>query len=195
MRYTEEDKERTRRRILESAGRLFKADGIGGTGIAGLMSDVGLTNGAFYKHFSSKDDLVANAVISQLAVQLSRVNALPPGRAGLQEFIRYYLSPEHRDNAALGCPSAALLNEISRHSTEVRQAFTDSFAAFIDALASRVNPDNPTASTTAVTTAFALMAGTMQISRALTDTTLADELLRRAATDALTLLDTAANQN
>ena len=62
MRYGKENKESTRRRIIESAGRRFKQDGIDGSGIATLMNDAGLTNGAFYAHFASNDDLVATAV-------------------------------------------------------------------------------------------------------------------------------------
>ena len=68
-RYGKEHKEATRRRIVEAAGRRFKRDGIDGSGIATLMADAGLTNGAFYAHFDSKDDLVANTVADQLREQ------------------------------------------------------------------------------------------------------------------------------
>jgi AcrR family transcriptional regulator len=61
-RYGKEHKEASRRRIVEAAGRRFKRDGIDGSGIATLMADAGLTNGAFYAHFDSKDDLVATTV-------------------------------------------------------------------------------------------------------------------------------------
>ena len=57
-RYSPEHKEATRRRMIATAGRRFKSDGIDGSGIATLVADAGLTNGAFYGHFSSKDDLV-----------------------------------------------------------------------------------------------------------------------------------------
>ncbi|WP_445043637.1 TetR family transcriptional regulator, partial [Streptomyces sp. SAS_272] len=62
MRYGQEHKQATRRRIIETAGRRFKRDGIDGSGITALMKDAGLTNGAFYIHFTSKDELVATAV-------------------------------------------------------------------------------------------------------------------------------------
>ena len=68
-RYGKEHKEATRRRIVEAAGRRFKRDGIDGSGIATLMADAGLTNGAFYAHFDSKDDLVATTVADQLREQ------------------------------------------------------------------------------------------------------------------------------
>src|SRR4051794_14588309 len=66
MRYTKDHKQATRRRILDAAGRRLKQDGIDGAGVAAVMSDAGLTNGAFYAHFASKEDLVANVVAHQL---------------------------------------------------------------------------------------------------------------------------------
>ena len=68
-RYGKDHKQATRRRIIEAAGRRFKRDGIDGSGVAALMADAGLTNGAFYAHFDSKEDLVASAVADQLRDQ------------------------------------------------------------------------------------------------------------------------------
>src|SRR4051794_16988830 len=111
-RYAPEHKEATRRRMIETAGRRFKKDGIDGSGIATLVSDAGLTNGAFYGHFSSKNELVATVVAQQLEDQVAQVNALPAGLASVEAFLREYLSPDHRDDRPGGCPSAALLDEI-----------------------------------------------------------------------------------
>src|SRR5438874_1339225 len=97
-RSTAERKAETRRRIIETASGRFKRDGIDGSGIATLMSDAGLTNGAFYAHFSSKDDLVANVVADQLRAQCENLSSLPPGREPLEAFVREYLSPHHRDH-------------------------------------------------------------------------------------------------
>src|SRR5919205_2515608 len=69
MRYGKDHKQATRQRILEAAGRRFKQDGIDGAGVAAVMSDAGLTNGAFYNHFTSKEDLVANVLADQLRAQ------------------------------------------------------------------------------------------------------------------------------
>ena len=74
-RYGKEHKQATRRRIVETAGRRLKRDGIEGSGIATLMADAGLTNGAFYNHFASKDDLVAAAVTDQLRDQSANFSA------------------------------------------------------------------------------------------------------------------------
>ena len=92
MRYGKEHKQATRRRIIETAGRRFKRDGIDGSGIATLMADAGLTNGAFYAHFASKEDLVATAVADQLRNQRASLSAQAPDLAGVEQYVRAYLS-------------------------------------------------------------------------------------------------------
>src|SRR3954447_3944742 len=121
MRYGKDHKQATRLRILDAAGRRFKQDGIDGAGVAVVMSDAGLTNGAFYAHFASKEELVANVLADQLQTQRQSFDAESPDRAGLEAFIRAYLSPQHRDACADGCPSAALLDEIARRPAATRQ--------------------------------------------------------------------------
>src|SRR5204862_1820581 len=110
MRYPKDQKQATRQRILDAAGRRFKQDGIDGAGIAAVMSDAGPTNGAFYAHFKSKEDLVANVLADHLRAQRQNFDSQPPDRAGLEAFIRAYLSLEYREQRAVGCSSAALLD-------------------------------------------------------------------------------------
>lgn len=187
-RYGKEHKEATRQRIVESAGRRFKHDGIDGSGIATVMADAGLTNGAFYAHFDSKDDLVANAVADQLRAQVERLRALPAGQAGIVEFVRWYLSAEHRDGPQDGCPSAALLDEIGRAQPAVKKAFTDGLRDSAQELAWRVAPGDPDSVYVQVLSVFALMVGTVQFSRALADQSLADQVLEHGITNVLGLL-------
>ena len=189
MRFSKGHKQATRQRILEAAGRRFKHDGIDGAGIATLMSDAGLTNGAFYAHFSSKEDLVANVLADQLRAQRQTVDAEPSGQAGLEAFIRAYLSPQHRDQPADGCPSAALLDEIARRPPATRQAFTDELLATADDIAARLDPTDANAARTDALTILGHMIGTLQLARALTDPDLSDQLLTRGAATALKLLD------
>ena len=187
MRYSTDHKQATRQRIVEVAGRRFKQDGIDGTGVATVMSDAGLTNGAFYCHFASKEDLVANVLIDQLRTQREGFDTQPPGRAGLEAIIRAYLSPEHRDECAGGCPSAALLDEIARRPAVTRQAFTDELLGVADDIASRMT--GAEAARTDALAIFGLMIGTLQLARALTDRELSDQLLGEGVEAALRLLD------
>ena len=189
MRYGKEHKLATRRRIIETAGRRLKRDGIDGSGVATLMKDAGLTNGAFYTHFASKDDLVATAVCDQLREQREQLAAVPPGRAGLEQIVRAYLSPEHRDNPEDGCPSAALLDEIGRCTDPTKQAYTDSLLAVIDDIAARLAPHDPQSARTKTLSVYALMIGTLQLSRALADRQLADDVLEQGIHNALAVLD------
>jgi TetR/AcrR family transcriptional regulator, transcriptional repressor for nem operon len=188
MRYGKDQKPATRQRILQAAGRRFKQDGIDGAGVAGVMSDAGLTNGAFYAHFSSKEDLVANVLADQLRTQRESLDRESPDREGLEAFVRFYLSPAHRDQAADGCPSAALLDEIARRPDATRQVFTNELMGVIDDIATRLDPTDIAAARTDALTIFGLMVGTLQLARALTDPDLSDQLLARGVETALQLL-------
>ncbi|MGW2050525.1 TetR/AcrR family transcriptional regulator [Streptomyces sp. NPDC001858] len=189
VRYAKEHKQVTRQRIIERAGQRFKQDGIDGSGISTLMADAGLTNGAFYAHFESKDDLVANVVADQLRAQVERYDTLAPGRAGLEEFIRAYLSPEHRDQPGIGCPSAALLDEIGRCGDATKQAYTDGARTIVDEIAARLSPGDPRSAHDRAVGLFTMLVGTLQLSRAVSDPAFADDVLERGTRNALDLLN------
>jgi TetR/AcrR family transcriptional repressor of nem operon len=188
VRYGKEHKQATRRRIVEAAGRRFKRDGFDGSGIATLMADAGLTNGAFYGHFASKEDLVASAVADQLREQSASFSAYAPGRAGLEQFVRDYLSVEHRDNPEDGCPSAALLDEIGRSTDATKRAYTDGLLPVIDDIAVRLAPEDLQSARVKTLSVFAMMVGILQLSRALADRQLADAVLELGLQNALALL-------
>jgi TetR/AcrR family transcriptional regulator, transcriptional repressor for nem operon len=189
MRYSKDHKQATRQRILEAAGRRFKEDGIDGAGVAAVMSEAGLTNGAFYAHFASKEDLVANVLADQLRTQRQSFDAQPPARGGLEAFIRSYLSAQHRDQFADGCPSAALLDEIARRPAATKQVYTDEVMGVIDDIASHLDPTDAEAARTDALTLFGLMLGTLQLARTLTDRDLSDQLLDRGVETAMKLLN------
>jgi TetR/AcrR family transcriptional repressor of nem operon len=190
-RYDKDHKRLSRERIIEAAGRRFKTDGIDGSGVATLMKDAGLTNGAFYGHFESKDDLVSTAVGEELRAQRELLAGLQPGVAGLEQFIRAYLSVEHRDDLAGGCPSAALLDEIGRCTDRTRRSYSDGIVAVVDDLAARLGDVEPHAGRVIVLGVFASMVGTLQLSRALTDRALADAVLAQGVRNALILIGAA----
>ncbi|MCO1660593.1 TetR/AcrR family transcriptional regulator [Pseudonocardia humida] len=182
-RYGAEHKERTRRRIVETSGRRFKAGGLAGSGVAALMADAGLTNGAFYGHFASKDDLVAGVIADQLGAQRDRI-----ADADIERVVRAYLSAEHRDHPAEGCTSAALLSEIAHSGETVRQAYTAGLLGVVDAIAARLEPGDPASVRVQVLAVLTGMFGTLQTARAITDRRLSDELLERGADIALAQL-------
>jgi AcrR family transcriptional regulator len=154
-----------------------------GSGVATLMADAGLTNGAFYAHFDSKEDLVATTVADQLREQRESFSAMP-----IEHIVRAYLSVEHRNDTEGGCPSAALLDEIARSSDAVKRAYTDGQVAIIDDVAAQLAPGDPQSARVQSLSVFALMVGTLQVSRALADRRLADGVLEQGIQNALALL-------
>ena len=187
-RYGTEHKEETRRRIIETAGRRFKQDGIDGSGVATLMKDAGLTNGAFYAHFGSKEDLVAAVVAAELRAQAESIAATAPGRSGLVDLVYDYLTPQHRDTPGMGCPSAALLDEIGRCAEGTKQAYTDGAEAVIDELAAHLAPDDPRSARRTTLALYTMLIGTLQLARAVTDRELSDEILAQGLQNVLALL-------
>ncbi|MFJ9151696.1 TetR/AcrR family transcriptional regulator [Streptomyces sp. NPDC102270] len=187
-RYTKEHKQVTRQRIIERAGHRFKQDGIDGSGVSTLMSDAGLTNGAFYAHFESKDDLVANVVADQLRTQKESYGTLRPGREGLEDFVHEYLSPQHRDNPGDGCPSAALLDEIGRCGDGAKGAYTDGARGIVEELAARLAPEDPQSALGKAIGLFTMAVGTLQLSRALSDHEFSDKVLEQGIENALTFI-------
>ena len=188
-RYAADHKSETRKRILETAGRRFKRDGIDGSGIAAIMSDAQLTNGAFYAHFASKDDLVANVVADQMHRWQETLDSSQRGRAAVDEFIRGYLSANHRDHPETGCPSAALLDEIGRCDKATRRTYTKAMRESIDLVAAHIFPDDPSAAHTQAIGLITVLVASLQLARAVTDRRLSDDILESGIRNAQAVLD------
>lgn len=190
-RYGTEHKDATRRRIIETAGRRLKCDGIDGAGITALMSDAGLTNGAFYAHFASKDDLIAAVVADQLEAQATTIAELPEGREALTDYVRWYLSLEHRDDVANGCPSAALLDEIARQGGEVGATYQRGVAVIVDEIAYRLARDwslDPALARTRAVGLMTVLISSMQLARAMAGEQVAEQILAAGIENARALL-------
>ncbi len=124
MRYEPEHKKQTRDRIVRNAARKLRAEGLSGPGVASVMQASGLTVGGFYKHFGSKDELLAEA-IAQGFVEFSEkvfasLQSVPPENRW-KEVVRWYLSPEHCNRPDTGCPVVTLAPEIARAKLPVRK--------------------------------------------------------------------------
>jgi len=114
MRYSEDHKAQTHKRIVEEASERFRRDGVGATGLQPLMKALGLTHGGFYAHFKSKDDLVAQA-LRAAADKLKQASAeVFAGADPLPSFIESYLSERHRANPGAGCPLPTISAELGQ---------------------------------------------------------------------------------
>ncbi len=123
MRYSAEHKQATRERIVRTASRHFRKHGGKGVAITDLMSKLDLTHGGFYKHFDSKEQLLAEAIAEAFDETESRfTEAVSKGKPGteLKTLIENYLSVEHCARPDQGCPMAALASEIGRFPRAVR---------------------------------------------------------------------------
>src|SRR5690349_21965901 len=136
MKVSREQAAQNRERIVEIAAQLFRERGFEGIGVADLMNEAGLTHGGFYGHFSSKEDLIAEASArafeGSLAVWCSLAERSPGDP--LSAIARVYLSGEHRDSPGAGCLLAALGPEVSRQGKAVRRAVTDYVRSAFDLL-------------------------------------------------------------
>lgn len=184
-RYAPEHKQATRRRMIETSARRFKRDGFDGTGISALVADAGLTNGAFYGHFSSKDELIATVVAEQLAAQVARVEEFPIRIGSVEALVRDYLSAEHRDDPGEGCPSAALLSEISRQDAATREAYANGARALVAAVARHLDRGDETEARERAIGIYALIVSSLQLARAVTDPELSDQILASAYRNAM----------
>lgn len=172
-------KEASHERIVEAAARAIRRSGYGGTGVADIMKDAGLTHGGFYAHFASREAMLAEAADragAESVATLERVAAAAPPKQALRALLRAYLSKAHVEGAETGCAVAALGSEMSRQAPEVRRAATRRIKEMID-LVARQSPDwgQPGAHEHALVT-VATMVGALLLARAVDDPRLSDAL-------------------
>ncbi|MER9755089.1 TetR/AcrR family transcriptional regulator [Mesorhizobium sp. M0166] len=185
MRYEKGRKDASRSRIMEVAAERFRSDGIAASGLATIMSDAGLTNGAFYPHFQSKAELVRESLAAALDAQSHQVQeALDAG--GPEMAIEAYLSAEHRDNPGKGCASAALLPEIARQPPETRALYAERIQSLVRQIAEALPPTNDPEG--AALGMFATLIGALQLARAVEGTELSDRILAVGAAAAKALI-------
>ncbi len=172
-------KEASHERIVEAAARAIRRSGYDGTGVADIMKEAGLTHGAFYAHFASREAMLAEAADRAGAESnaiAARVVASAPPEQALQALVQVYLSKEHLASIETGCPISALGSEMPRQTPEVRRAATQRIKEMMD-LVARQYPDwgQPGAHERALVT-VATMVGTLMLARAVDDAALSDAL-------------------
>lgn len=179
MRYDKGHKDASRRRIMEVAGERFRSDGIAASGLATIMSDAGLTNGAFYPHFQSKAELVRESLAAAMDDQ-SRLLQEVIAEGGLEAAIDAYLSPEHRDRPEMGCTLAALLPELARQPLDARKIYMERFLQALHEVTSALPAHGDDPEVTAIGI-YAILIGTLQLARAVNNTALSDRILAAGA--------------
>lgn len=179
MRVSRAQAAENRQTVIDTASRLFREHGFDGIGLKDLMHEAGLTQGAFYKQFASKDDLIAQASGRALELAEDHWKAVA-GREPqdpLRAVVDFYLSPEHRDHLMDGCPVVALGGDVARKGPEVKAQFEAGIRAHLAQLAAFLGTgkDDPRA-----LTLLSTMVGALILSRAVDDVGLSDDLLAAA---------------
>jgi TetR/AcrR family transcriptional repressor of nem operon len=168
MRYPAKETAAKHDRILKEASRLFRARGFENVSVGEVMKAAGLTHGAFYAHFGSKQDLQAAAVAHGQGVSAGRARKYGATKKGRRAYAGRYLSSSHRDNPGDGCTMAALAQEIARSTPELKAAFERGFEEILAAGGGDRKK--------AIFHAAALIGGVV-LARAVHDQRLSDEIL------------------
>lgn len=179
MRVSRAQAEENRQTVIDTAGRLFREHGFDGIGLKDLMHEAGLTQGAFYKQFESKDDLIAQASCRALESAeglWERVAGRAP-QEPLRAVVEFYLGAGHRDHRMEGCPVVALGGDVARKGPEVKAVFETGIRAHLAQLGAMLGAegDDPRPMTM-----LANMVGALVLSRAVNDPDLSDSLLAAA---------------
>jgi TetR/AcrR family transcriptional regulator, transcriptional repressor for nem operon len=176
MGHSQDEKAKSHKRIVEIASARIRESGTEGPGVAEIMEAAGLTHGGFYKHFQSRDDLIAQAADQAFADGSQAFLAVTEGADDpLAAFVDWYVSAEHRDDPATGCGVVALGADAVRAGDHVREAYRDQVQRYLSNL-TRLFGDGPDARRQA-TLALSTMVGALLVARGVGDDALSDEIL------------------
>jgi TetR/AcrR family transcriptional regulator, transcriptional repressor for nem operon len=182
LKVTKEKAAENRAALVRAAGHLFRERGIDGVGVAEISKKAGLTHGALYAQFPSKEALAAEAFASALKPGFKLMTADRDGRPSpLTDFLDHYLSVEHRDNLATSCPMSASASEVGRQDKVVCERFTEGFEQLVALMERRLGASAVKADTRQRALAImAAMIGGVAASRAVAkvDPKLSNQILR-----------------
>lgn len=173
MKVSKEKMAENRALILGAAARLFRERGFDDVTVAEVMGAAGLTHGAFYGHFESKEDLIACA----LETAVEQMTAHKANSIGA--YARDYLSEQHRDDTSGGCAYTALAGEVARSTPEARHVLTEGLKTLIGMIEEKAPGKTAEAKRQKAVTAWASMIGALLLSRVVDDEALSDEILER----------------
>jgi TetR/AcrR family transcriptional repressor of nem operon len=171
-----------RQTVIDVASRLFRESGFDGIGLKDLMKGAGLTQGAFYKQFASKEDLAAQSSARALESAFSRWSAAMAAnpKDPLGAVMAFYLSMEHREQRMEGCPIVALGSDAARQGSDVKASFEAGIKAHLEILGrliAEIDGKGPKGKAMAI---LSTMVGALTLSRAVNDPDLARAFLDAA---------------
>jgi TetR/AcrR family transcriptional repressor of nem operon len=183
MGHSKAEKAKTHQRIVAKAAKRFREGGLEGVGIAELMKEAGLTVGGFYKHFNSRDDLVAEAVSSAFGTWKRQVDAVASGGPPLSyaKLIDNYLNEAHRDNPGTGCAISALAGEIARSDKRTRALASEEIRNNLQLIAGLLPGKDKRAARRKAILTYSALVGAMSLARAVSDEALSREILKTVA--------------
>ena len=184
MGHSKASKANTHARLVEAAAARFKERGVDGISLSDLMKELKLTHGGFYRHFDSKDQIVAEACAAAAESLVEQLAASASGKSpqqGLNTIVKKYLSAAHRDGPEDGCPLAALGSELARGDNRTRAAATQAFLMLVGVIVSQFRKTPPDVARRRAFVAAATMIGALTMSRIVTDSELSASILREAA--------------
>ncbi|NOV01202.1 TetR/AcrR family transcriptional regulator [Paenibacillus planticolens] len=188
MPYPDGHKIKVRGRIIESAAKAFRTNGIRDISVPFIMKGAGLTHGGFYSHFENKEQLVSETcryAISDTISLLQKAAEMAEGGPKIDAVIDFYLSSYHRDQTEMGCILPALSSEISRSSDEVRQVFSRELQRMIDFISDLAQIPKSTGSAL-----ISIMVGALVLARSVNDAKFSDSLLAAGKQQAKELVKT-----
>jgi TetR/AcrR family transcriptional repressor of nem operon len=145
MRVSKEQVAQHRQALIEATGRLLREKGLEGAGVAEICHEAGLTHGAFYRHFASKEALMLEACGRAFDWTPLELLGKRARESGTTAMVANYLSVDHRDCSELGCPVAALAVDAARAGGEIAQAFAEEIEAYLSKFTQAVHVKDPTA--------------------------------------------------
>ena len=169
-------------RIVQVAATRFRENGVEGVGVADLMKDAGLTHGGFYRHFASRDELVAEAIERALSEGSQAVAVVAQAQdSPLYALVDADLSPAHRDTLATSCAVTTLAADVARANQKARSAYTRQVGAYLELLTKLVSGSTPRARKRKALAALSTLVGAVSMARAVNDDKLSREILKSVA--------------
>ena len=178
MKVSKEQVADNRQRILDAAAKLFRERGFEGVTVAQIMAAAGLTHGAFYGHFGSKEDLIAQSFGHVLFPEAGA----PGDGSSIAEFAGAYLSAAHRDRPGNGCLFSTLGTEVARTTGVARHTMTQAMERRIETFSETAPGTTPEERRRAAIAGWAAMVGAMVLARIADDPALSDEIMRQTKT-------------